>query len=253
MRQCSQNHDKMRKGFTLVELLAVIAIIAVTAVAIGMAGGDTNSAQGLRAAQSTLATMMQTARTIAATKGTHTRLIINVNKDEPGNYLRQIGIVYSSEKGQDSTLIEGDELWAAVGSGIHLPEGTFYIPYDAKNVRAPRIGKILESDDVGPEAVGGGYAQSFKFPVRLQHPMASAPSSSKADWIYYEFMPNGIVSLGSSNKLVVIYAGRLIPTMSGAVDRIEIENDTAIAGFLLTMLAGIVPIPDKEAANSIKE
>ena len=82
--------------------------------------------------------------------------------------------------------------------------------------------------------------------------MDISSSESSAEWIYYEFTPDGIVSPGSANKKVVIYAGTLKPTPFGTVDEIIINNDSAMAGFLLTMLAGIVPFPDKETIENLE-
>ncbi len=107
------------RGFTLVELLTVIAIMAVLAgIVIAGVGGFGGAATP--AAQRTVSAMLSTARTTAQLERTNAYLLINANASDSAKYLRFLGIVY-----QDPT---DPNAYLPVGSGTYLPRGIYVMP-----------------------------------------------------------------------------------------------------------------------------
>jgi prepilin-type N-terminal cleavage/methylation domain-containing protein len=108
-------------GFTLLELLVVIALIAaLSAVLVGGLGGG-GQAAALESAQATMAGLLTSARTKAAATGHKTRLLIATEPAIATRYLRHVALQVGRQTGASpadwDTVVEAD-----------LPEGTYLAP-----------------------------------------------------------------------------------------------------------------------------
>ena len=114
-------------GFTLVEVLTVIAIISVlmTAGAIGL--GNLSAGKGTSSAIATAESLFEEARTIAISKRCKARVMIDLTQDSSGqkneNYLRRIVIAHEKIK-SDGTVDSGN--WVLASRGYTMPQGTFF-------------------------------------------------------------------------------------------------------------------------------
>lgn len=88
-----------RHGFTLLELLVVVALIAVLSsfIAGGLAGGG--RATALHSAQTTLANLVTAARTKAVATNRKTRLLVNNDPAQADRYLRLVVLQVGRQPG----------------------------------------------------------------------------------------------------------------------------------------------------------
>jgi prepilin-type N-terminal cleavage/methylation domain-containing protein len=150
-------------GFTLVELIVVMALIALFAVAAGIALRGGNEAPGLRAAEATVAGYFERARAEAVLRRQTVRVLL---RDAPGHredHLRHLGAVVETARGSG--------LWRALDEGVRLPAGIHGRP----------------PEDPAREAFRGRWA--------LDYPRAApVPPGGEARWRYVEIGPDGAVS-----------------------------------------------------------
>lgn len=116
-------HRKRPSGFSLIEMLIVIAIMSIllTVGAVGI-GGITSGKSVASAVASTEA-LFEEARSIAVSKGTDAYVLVCV--DDPSNantYLRRIVVAYK-ELNPDGTKSEN---FALSSKGLTLPDQTYF-------------------------------------------------------------------------------------------------------------------------------
>ncbi len=171
----SQGDRCRRAGFTLIELLAVISIIAIL-LSIGAVGiKNVGKAQGTTAGAAVAEALINEARTIAISRGTTARLIINAEDNEDlsdQNYLREMYVVYRET--DEDTGEEKAGTWVRASRATKLP-GKVY--FDIKN------SKVGFADNAG-ENGGGNLGPE-------EHPFASSKVPSMNAY-YYEFNAEGI-------------------------------------------------------------
>jgi prepilin-type N-terminal cleavage/methylation domain-containing protein len=109
-----------RAGFTLVELLVVVALIATLVAGIGVALRHPGESMALQAAQGTLASLLNATRGRAACTQQNARLLIAADPSDGEKYLRRLQVVW-----QDPTNPAG---WLADSDGIGLPRGVYVVP-----------------------------------------------------------------------------------------------------------------------------
>jgi prepilin-type N-terminal cleavage/methylation domain-containing protein len=117
---------KGASGFTLLELLAVIALMALLLGTLGVALRRPGEAVALQAAQGTVASLCGAARARAALTGLNTRLVIAADPADAECHLRYLQIV------QEDPATPGH--WLAEGSGFWLPRGAYIVPPPAATV-----------------------------------------------------------------------------------------------------------------------
>lgn len=110
-------------GFTLVEILTVIAIITILMGAGAIGIGNINSGKNITSAMATCESLMEEARTIAVSKRCKARLMINVDDPTDEMYLRKVIIVHEKINA-DGTIDTGS--WVLASRGYDMPKGTYF-------------------------------------------------------------------------------------------------------------------------------
>ncbi len=146
-------------GFSLIELLIVMAILGVMAAAGAMAlGGSSKSLQGAAAAASSFFGL---ARTEAILRGSPVRLIIDTTYDSarPDNYRRRMTIVGTTNGGAtwDQQIARWTTLpgTAFFNSDMSKPHGKVAIP----GLAGAGSGSIFDYYEFNPNGQASGSAQ----------------------------------------------------------------------------------------------
>jgi len=153
-----------RAGFSLLELLVVMAVIVLFTVGIGVSLTDGRVGYQLRSAEQVGMRMVRAARAEAILKQTRSRLLIKASGvgDEDG--LRLMGIIYEDPDVSDR--------WYGVGKGRRLPRGVYYWPEKSTLSSGPMM--------------------------RLNYPRKDAQFAGVGEeWYYLEFDRRGHLDTGS--------------------------------------------------------
>jgi prepilin-type N-terminal cleavage/methylation domain-containing protein len=108
-------------GFTLLELLVVVALIAAFSIVLFGALGGGGQAAGLQAGQSTVANLITTARTKAAATNRRVRLLISMDATNPERFLRHVILQVGRQIGPSPTA------WETVVE-LDMPDGAYVVP-----------------------------------------------------------------------------------------------------------------------------
>lgn len=163
-------------GFTLVEVLTVIAIISVlmTAGAIGL--GNLTAGKGTSSAIATCESLFEEARTIAVSKRCKARVLIDVDDPKNSNYLRRVVIAHEKIN-TDGTVDPGK--WVVSSRGYTMPSGTFFSrtfsKQDAEN----------QSGDLSKQTLGADVVASYR-----------------GDYVAYEFNGEGIFTTPGASFII---------------------------------------------------
>lgn len=106
-------------GFTVVELMVVMALLVVLAGGAGLALQRGNDGIGLQAGQAMLAHSLGAARAQAALTGRNAALAIPVDATDPESFLRSVLTV---------TRDSSDTAWVPVGGRLSFPSGVALLP-----------------------------------------------------------------------------------------------------------------------------
>ncbi len=125
-----------RKGFTMVELLVVMALIGILMTMSAGVLRDAGKGRGIESAVEMLESMVQEARTTAQGNDTCTRLVIACDpKDNSADsrHLRFITVQILEPKDAKNSY-DGSELpkagvWKSTSAGQLLPPGVFFSPH----------------------------------------------------------------------------------------------------------------------------
>lgn len=146
------------RGFTLVEVLTVIAIISIlmTAGAIGL--GNLTAGKGTSSAIATCESLFEEARTIAVSKRCKARVLVDINDPANTNYLRRIVIAH--EKINIDGTVDANN-WVLASRGYTMPTGTFFSRVYSLKEAGGKIDEVTLSTGIST-AYQGKYA-SYEF------------------------------------------------------------------------------------------
>jgi len=174
-KQCP---DVRIRGFSLIEMLIVIAIMSIllTAGAIGI--GGLTGGKSVASALASTETLFEEARSIAVSKGTTARVMVSVNDPaDTANYLKRIVVVFK-ELNSDGTQ---SSTWALSSRGLVLPDQVYF----------------SKTYSVKDQKTGTGALDTFNLPTSttVKQPFAG-------NYLYYEFNSEGICTISGASFIV---------------------------------------------------
>lgn len=186
------------RGFTLVEILVVVAVMAILLAVAGSMIGGSDVSTTVRTAARDLRMMVDTAQIRAQSRGVETAVLIANHLDQGGDpavrdaHLRLVILVERVDTNNDGV---GDT-WQAVGNPLRFDSGAYYFLQHSHRETFDPDGSVFEP-----------------FPPRS--PLL--PFNDASRWVGLVFNPQGQPILGGSaatgNPMMVLGTGE--PTASG--------------------------------------
>jgi len=203
-----------RRAFTLLEVLVVVGLIALLAGGLGLALGDTGG-NSLATAQTTLATMVGTARAQAAVQQTETILAIYATRPPGGDaqkYLRLLQVFRNNRPGVTPPV------WVPAGAPVSLPRGVYMVPTTTTGLLAAGI--------VWP--TNPPLVSTLRGPIGLAQP-AGTPFGTGATAFVVEFSPDGTIAQVGN----LTHARLVLGTAALANNIPQFNNNAAVRGVIL--------------------
>lgn len=260
---------KLRRAFTLIELLCVIAIIGLlSAILAGLRptspvglDGASRQAQSIFAlarSQAMLANDPDIELTDDQKKATPLRfirsrvIILNEPNDED-NHLRRMGVILGGYRGTDpakseKNLQKSDLTWYAIGEGALLPDGIFYVDNANSAVTKQILRSTMENKtfsgqpkmDISFNSTKTSYFQSNK----------GQKDGSGKNWFYYEFLSSGAANMtdadgSGTGARFIVTEGTLNPGTQKLEPLAGKENN--VGGLIILRPGNTVPIKNYEA------
>lgn len=195
--------SRNRRGFSLIELLTVIAIMSVlmTVAAIGIGGAA--GGKSVATAVSTSEAIFDEARSIAVSKRTNARVLVAVKNPEEmrgnpqarENHLRRMLIAFQDldEDGRPT------EEWTLNSRGVLLPEQTYFSQeYSSRDHQA-------SAEAVDRITLGAPVNEDFR-----------------GEYFVYEFNPEGICTTPGASFVIgtgVLPINQAMPRVTGSAKR----------------------------------
>lgn len=152
------------RGFTLVEILTVIAIITILMAAGAIGIGNITAGKGVTSAVATCESLFEEARTIAVSKRCKARVMVDINSNTSANYLTRVVIVHEKINA-DGSVASG--VWVMANRGYEMPKGTYF---------STQFSSLAGGGKIKEHTLGG----------------ADIKSGYQGKYAYYEFNAEGI-------------------------------------------------------------
>ena len=218
-----------KKGFTLIEMLVVIAIISVLSMGISMLNMK-DSSHSAYSAQQSIITAFYEARVTAMQKQTDVRVII-YRGDDQTRRLRQVGVIYRAKGRNDM-----DMGWIALNDGFIMPQNVFFVPPENDFDKYVKLGKNIENSEVFKSTFNNGYTGAQEvvdiptFPSRQTVTL----SEGSGDWYSYMYTSDGLSQ--NPGAYVMLAMGRM-----DSKGIYIIDNPFAQVGFVIRRIGHTIP------------
>ncbi|MDR2982158.1 MAG: prepilin-type N-terminal cleavage/methylation domain-containing protein [Puniceicoccales bacterium] len=239
MSQLFKN-KKLRAGFTLVELLAVMAIVMIlAAVIIAIQPGNP---EGLSSAQRISMGVFRTARYQAMQAQNPDRnpetnplynirsrvLVLNDSTNED-QHLRMIRVIIGGTRNVNSSE-PSDYYWYTVAADEMLPKNVYFISPDEGSLGTNRKSRVNNKD-------ASGTTMRFNYEASL---VGQAEGSGDTEWYFYEFNQDGTSNMNMATFMVS--EGDWDPSLKKPIFR----NKNNVTGFAIVPSGAIVPYNDPD-------
>ncbi|MEG1070396.1 MAG: prepilin-type N-terminal cleavage/methylation domain-containing protein [Akkermansia sp.] len=191
------SHHHIMRGFTLVELIVVVAIIAIMLSLAGNMLKGAGKGQGLQAAVQQAQDMVQETRLEAISKSTWARLVIVSDPvdDSPNTKnLRFMAILYKNpERASNHNSNIGGGEWKMSSRGRYLPAGFFF---------SPQYSTLLKMEKNRDDRVASNSPTLAQLVDKMR-----ISNSGATDVFYIEFDPQGRMTEPSAPTRFIIMGG----------------------------------------------
>ena len=210
-----------RRAFTLIELLVTIAVIAIFIGGFGLAFNSDNIGTKLGAASAQTSSLLTTARSLAISKGTRSRLAINLDPGDRG-YLREMVVIYEDPDEAD--------VWILGSNIVELSRGAYFVP-----------------EEIPDTTSGVSWSGDFISVFDPDSPETSNnfPFDGASEYAYVEFNSRGTIDLRTDKwpQRILLSGGQVGPTGEG----VEFTNPNSTVGLILRIYGSHVSIDDPAA------
>jgi prepilin-type N-terminal cleavage/methylation domain-containing protein len=225
------------QGFTLIELLVVLAVVGLMMGVIGfslLGGGGAE----LDASQRNVLGVLHQARTIAASTGVVTRIIINADPEDEEKFFRHIEIISKDTNQTDSWIVKRERI--SLNDGVYFVPNNKSLSFRAEGWRTNAFcswsggdGEFNLSESFKGKRVKSSSGTSFKFIEFDGSGNLRAPDS---------------ISGGIPQPLMLVLALGS-PNPANTTEKIRFNDPNNIAGILLRNFGGfaVLEISDFDA------
>jgi prepilin-type N-terminal cleavage/methylation domain-containing protein len=193
-----------RRGFTLIEILVVVAIISILLTAGITSLGNLSAGKGTSAAVAACESIFAEARNIAISKGCRARVLIDMNNPGNENYLRRVVVVHEQIAANGTPVAN---TWVMPSRGYVMPQGTFFsqissIGQAAASFTNPELKAAFHGNyayyEFNAEGIAAAPGAMFVVGTGVRAPGAANPrttASSASDFGGFSIFRNGTTGL----------------------------------------------------------
>lgn len=232
-----------RRGFTLIEILTVIAIIGIIAtVIVGLRPGNPRGLEDARRIASAEFRVAQARALLGANPdrdpanvdryNIRAGILVLDDENDPDRHLRYIQPIVGGTDSMDSTSLS-DYYWYAAGEGVLLPQGVYFVEPNSTITSRSVVQPIEGQQQVSIEPDNRSRGQKF--------------GSGSKKWYLYLFDTNGQTYM---TKAVFMVAEGVMNQSTGEVD---FGDDPFVSGFVIHRSGAISFTRDEDEAQSATE
>lgn len=226
------------KGFSLLELLVVLAVMGVMMGALGFSFLDNNSSD-LGDSQRSLISFLNKAKSTAVSAGVESRIIVSGENDNSEKYLRQIQLILMDKNNSGQ--------WIIMNESLILPKEVWLITdgLEAENADWPRDAQCVWSSSDQDEDFRLSLVKSKSGQTKVFE-----QSTEGERFLFITCLPSGKFTSASYPKMpkLVFGKGQLTPSSSGDI-KPYFSDISQIAGIQMQPFGGVYSLDAQDFSN----